>query len=141
MLCLWTLSIVLFLSKTQRFGDWILSPSSGKTYSDIGTSCVDWAHLSRFYHKTETESSVLKYKQDCVLDKTGRWVMFRNVIFILETVEVNIAPNAIYQPSYVVRCFDAFPRSESPVGARSKHSYTHWSFYFWKMWKCHTVTE
>jgi hypothetical protein len=29
----WTLSIVLFLFKTQRFGDWILSPSSGKTYS------------------------------------------------------------------------------------------------------------
>jgi hypothetical protein len=40
-LCFWTLSIVLSLSKnrpvyffkTQRFGDWILSPSSGKTYS------------------------------------------------------------------------------------------------------------
>jgi hypothetical protein len=40
-LCFWTLSIALFLSKspfsshfkTQRFGDWILSPSSGKTYS------------------------------------------------------------------------------------------------------------
>jgi hypothetical protein len=37
----WTISIVLSLSnmtscfsfKTQRFGDWILSPSSGKTYS------------------------------------------------------------------------------------------------------------
>jgi hypothetical protein len=37
----WTLSIILFLSKTpsclyfktQHFGDWILSPSSGKTYS------------------------------------------------------------------------------------------------------------
>jgi hypothetical protein len=28
-----SLSIVLFLGKTQRFGDWILSPSSGKTYS------------------------------------------------------------------------------------------------------------
>jgi hypothetical protein len=39
-LCFWTLSIVLSLSKTvlfifktQRFGDQILSPSSGKTYS------------------------------------------------------------------------------------------------------------
>jgi hypothetical protein len=40
-LCFWTLCIVLFLSKTpsclclrtQRFGDWILSPSSGNTYS------------------------------------------------------------------------------------------------------------
>jgi hypothetical protein len=41
-LCFWTLSIVTALSKkhrpayffkTQRFGDWILSPSSGKTHS------------------------------------------------------------------------------------------------------------
>jgi hypothetical protein len=29
----WTLSIVLFLFKTQRFGDWILPPSSGNTNS------------------------------------------------------------------------------------------------------------
>jgi hypothetical protein len=43
-LCFWTLSIILSLSKTlpvyfskQRFGDWILSPSSGKTYS-VGTN-------------------------------------------------------------------------------------------------------
>jgi hypothetical protein len=28
LLCFWTLFIVLFLIKTQRFGDWILSPSS-----------------------------------------------------------------------------------------------------------------
>jgi hypothetical protein len=31
-LCFWTLSIVLFLFKTRRIGDWILSPFSGKTY-------------------------------------------------------------------------------------------------------------
>jgi hypothetical protein len=32
--CFWTLSIVLFLFKTtQRFGDWILFPSSVETYS------------------------------------------------------------------------------------------------------------
>jgi hypothetical protein len=28
----WNVSIVLFLFKRQNFGDWILSPSSGKTY-------------------------------------------------------------------------------------------------------------
>jgi hypothetical protein len=33
LLCFWTLSIVLFLFKTQTFGDWILSLSSGGTYS------------------------------------------------------------------------------------------------------------
>jgi hypothetical protein len=55
----WTLSIVLSLSKTQpclffktqRFGDWIMSP-------EIGTSSIDWTQLSRFYLKTETESSL-----------------------------------------------------------------------------------
>jgi hypothetical protein len=29
LLCFWTLSIILFLFKTQRFGDWILHPPSG----------------------------------------------------------------------------------------------------------------
>jgi hypothetical protein len=33
LLCFWTLSVVLFLFKTQLFKDWILSPSSGGTYS------------------------------------------------------------------------------------------------------------
>jgi hypothetical protein len=27
LLCFWTLSIALFVFKTKRFGDWILSPS------------------------------------------------------------------------------------------------------------------
>jgi hypothetical protein len=50
----------VYISK-QRFGDWILSPATG-------TCSIDWAQLSRFYLKTEIESSlrnvVLKYKQD-----------------------------------------------------------------------------
>jgi hypothetical protein len=39
----------VFISK-QRFGDWILSPSSGKTYSspEIGTSSIDWTELNKF---------------------------------------------------------------------------------------------
>jgi hypothetical protein len=59
----WTLSIVLSLSKnrylffkTQRFGDWILSPSF--LSPEIGTSSINWAQLSRFYLKTEIESSL-----------------------------------------------------------------------------------
>jgi hypothetical protein len=32
LLCFWTLCIILFLFKTQRFVDWILSLSSGGTY-------------------------------------------------------------------------------------------------------------
>jgi hypothetical protein len=51
----WALSIVLSLSKTppclffktQRFGP-----------PEIGTSSIDWAQQSRFYLKTETESSI-----------------------------------------------------------------------------------
>jgi hypothetical protein len=50
--------------KTRRFGDWIISPSSGETYSvellypEIGISSIDLAQLSRFYLKTETESNI-----------------------------------------------------------------------------------
>jgi hypothetical protein len=45
--------------KIQRFGDWILSPSSGKTYSpEIGTSNINLVQLNRIYLKTETESSL-----------------------------------------------------------------------------------
>jgi hypothetical protein len=36
--------------KTLRFEDQSLSP-------EIGTSCNDWAQLSRFYLKSETEST------------------------------------------------------------------------------------
>jgi hypothetical protein len=54
--CLYLKSPSCLFFKTQRFGDWILSPSSGETYS--GTSSVDWAQMSRFYLKTETESSL-----------------------------------------------------------------------------------
>jgi hypothetical protein len=50
------------LFKTQRFGDWILSPFSGGTYSVSGvetmTSSVCWAQLSKFHLKTEIECSL-----------------------------------------------------------------------------------
>jgi hypothetical protein len=60
-----------FCLKTRRFGDWVLSPSSGRTYSDRPnseaslslsldqrerrrqTSCFYWVHLSRLHPKTE----------------------------------------------------------------------------------------
>jgi hypothetical protein len=56
----WTLSIVLSLSKlsfclsfkTQRFGDWILSPSSGKTYlvgSKINKTSSIGCYLKKFF--------------------------------------------------------------------------------------------
>jgi hypothetical protein len=48
--------------KTQRVGGWTLPLSSGSPYlrsgPEIGTSSIDWAQLSRFYLKTETESSL-----------------------------------------------------------------------------------
>jgi hypothetical protein len=44
-----------------------------ETNSEIKTSSNNWAQLSKFYLKMETESSlqniVLEYKQDGVLDK------------------------------------------------------------------------
>jgi hypothetical protein len=44
----------IFILNTQRFGDWILSPSSAL---EIGTSSIDCAQLSKFYLKAETESN------------------------------------------------------------------------------------
>jgi hypothetical protein len=76
-LLFWTLPIVLFLFKTQRFGDWILSPSSGGTY--LGTSYINWAQLSRFHLKTKTEYS----PRNVVFKiKTG-WIISRNTIIVL----------------------------------------------------------
>jgi hypothetical protein len=51
--CLYLKTPSCLFFKIQRFGDWILSPSSGP----IGTSSIDWAQLSRFCLKTETEDS------------------------------------------------------------------------------------
>jgi hypothetical protein len=71
--CFGTLYILLFFYLKQRFGDWILSPSSdigkfrksesvkiqlAKTCLEVGTSSIDWTQLSRFHLKTETESSL-----------------------------------------------------------------------------------
>jgi hypothetical protein len=45
--------------ETQRFGDWILSASSGKApISEIGASSTGWTQQSRFYLRTETEFSL-----------------------------------------------------------------------------------
>jgi hypothetical protein len=58
-----------FYLKTQRFGDWILSPSAGQTYS-VRSSLRNFVCL-------------IKKKQVGVLDKkTGRWVVSRNTIFV-----------------------------------------------------------
>jgi hypothetical protein len=51
----------------------VLYPISGRP--EIGASSIDWAQKSRFYLKTETESSFphavfFKYKEDGVLDKS-----------------------------------------------------------------------
>jgi hypothetical protein len=73
--------------KIQRFGYWILSPSSGKNLLSWAqsielrtgdrTSSIDWAHMNKFFFlKTETESSlrnIVFYNKNrtVFLDKTG----------------------------------------------------------------------
>jgi hypothetical protein len=47
---------------------------------ETGTSSVDWAQLSKFYMKTETESS---FWNAVFWIKTGWWITSRNVIFVL----------------------------------------------------------
>jgi hypothetical protein len=80
----WTLSIVLSSSKNTIlfiFQNTALSP-------EIGTSSIDWAQLSRFYLKTETESSLrnvvfCKINRTVFLDKTRCRIISRNIIFVL----------------------------------------------------------
>jgi hypothetical protein len=47
---------------------------------EIRSSSIDWAQLSRFYLKTETEFSLRNAV--CFKEKTGRWIMSRNTIIV-----------------------------------------------------------
>jgi hypothetical protein len=72
----------VYISK-QRFGDCILSLSA-----EIGTSSIDWAQLSRFLSedgdRTQSQKRcVMIYKQNGVLNKTGHWIICRNMMFVL----------------------------------------------------------
>jgi hypothetical protein len=91
-LCFWTLSIILFLPKNTVLS--IFRNNVSETgfclrlqvkYTKLGPidraspylpSSIDWAQLSRYYLKTETESSLRNivfwdYKQECVLDENS----------------------------------------------------------------------
>jgi hypothetical protein len=46
----------------------------------IGTNSIEWAQVSRFHLKTETESSL---RNVVFYIKTGRWIMFKNIIVAL----------------------------------------------------------
>jgi hypothetical protein len=48
---------------------------------EIGTSSIDWAQLSRFHLKTETESSLRNVVFWCLWIKTGRCIMSKNITF------------------------------------------------------------
>jgi hypothetical protein len=57
-----------FFKKPQRFGE-------------IGASSIYWIQLSRFYLRTETESSL---RNVVVFKKwTGRWIMSKNIIPVI----------------------------------------------------------
>jgi hypothetical protein len=54
----------------------------------IGISSIDFAQLSRFYLKTERESSLrnvvfINVNRTVLWTKTGRWIMSRNIIFVI----------------------------------------------------------
>jgi hypothetical protein len=58
--CFWTLSIFLvFIYRTQRFGDWILSPSSGKKPTGMQDIC--WKEEKVL--QIEPNSTYRKYKE------------------------------------------------------------------------------
>jgi hypothetical protein len=69
LLSFWTLSIVQFLFKTHRFGDWILSPSSDKSW----LSSVQSIKLVPITGPPETGDR----RQD------GRWITCRNSMVTL----------------------------------------------------------
>jgi hypothetical protein len=47
---------------------------------EIGTGSIDWAQLSGFYLKTEYR---IQFPKRCVLNKTRRCIISRNIIFAL----------------------------------------------------------
>jgi hypothetical protein len=60
-----------------RFGDWTLSPSSGKNPIHLGpvdrTGSIGWAQLNRLYTS----------KQNVALNKKIRWAISKNSIILL----------------------------------------------------------
>jgi hypothetical protein len=60
--CFWTLSIAPFLFKTHNILDTgfclRLAVELTQMGPETGTSSIDWAQLSSFHLKTETESSL-----------------------------------------------------------------------------------
>jgi hypothetical protein len=66
LLCFWTLSIILFLFGTQRFGDWILSPSSGKNISSWAQSIELVPISGRFLPE---DGDRLQSPKHCVLNE------------------------------------------------------------------------
>jgi hypothetical protein len=108
----WTLSIDLFISKTpsclyfktRRFGYWILSPSSGKTYSysEVRTSSLDWTQLRKWTQNPE----------------------FWNINMTTDNVQ-EIVRQILLETRHVVRATEYVPstlspRSASPGGAKKQ---------------------
>jgi hypothetical protein len=71
----WTTSIVQVFNLKQRFGDWIMSPSSGK-------SLLSWAQSKEQVPIRTPEPTPEKvYKPNTT--KTGRWIMLKKSIIVL----------------------------------------------------------
>jgi hypothetical protein len=50
---------------------------------EIWISSLNWVSLEDADRIQSPKCYVFKYKQHCVLDKTRRWIMSRNIIFVL----------------------------------------------------------
>jgi hypothetical protein len=87
-LCFWTLSIVLFIFQNATFR----RPDS---VSDFRTSSMNWAQLSRFYLKTETESS---------LRNVMFWKINRTVFLDKDRTMDNVQNHNILQIFILVSC-------------------------------------
>jgi hypothetical protein len=73
LLVFWTLSIVQSLFKKQRFGDWVLSPSSGK-------SLLSWAQSTELVYLRTPES---ESQSRCDRRSVGQSVLVSSPIWAL----------------------------------------------------------
>jgi hypothetical protein len=60
---------------------------------EIGSSNINWAQLSTFHLKTETESFL--QSDVCFKIKTGRWLMSRNTVTLMANMFICILSLAL----------------------------------------------
>jgi hypothetical protein len=107
-LCFWTLFIVLSLSNT-------LSP-------EIWTRSIDWAQPSRFYLKTETESSL----RNVVFWKINRTVFLDKDNVQKHNICTNVPSSQTFRPYLRIVCKISYRKGKQPLINQSSSMNFEW---------------